>query len=166
MNSASPHQVARVVVWLIIVGLSTVGISCSYKKAPDDGRVPARGVVTYNGIPVEGADVSFSPTEEGGRGAAGMTDYNGRFVLGTSTAGDGVFPGTYHVWITKMEVVNTERRTLLPHEAAEIRKSGGKVGNDEMESLLPLKYAKAATSGLSADVTSDSENHFEFELKD
>ena len=66
--------------------------------------VPAGGTVTYNGIPVQGASVSFTPVAvKNGRAAIGSTNSDGRFALTTLNHDDGAIPGQYKVTVIKME---------------------------------------------------------------
>jgi hypothetical protein len=60
----------------------------------------AGGTVTCEGQPVAGAVVNFTPlaaASGGGRGATGITDGQGRFVLTTYTTGDGAMVGKHRV---------------------------------------------------------------------
>ena len=70
-------------------------LGCSSSDDGVAGRpktYPVDGLVLYNGNPVEGATVVFnSPTEN--RGAAGLTDAQGRFTLKTFKPGDGAVAG-------------------------------------------------------------------------
>jgi hypothetical protein len=63
-----------------------------------------KGVVTFDGQPLEGATVIFVPSGEVASTAAGPTDAQGRFELTTRSPGDGVMPGDYRVTITKKEI--------------------------------------------------------------
>jgi len=113
-----------------------------------------QGVVTYNGNPVEEATVVFnSPTEN--RAASATTDAQGRFNLTTFEPGDGAVAGKHQVLITKIRVDRGPPRDpeSTPPPPKEI-------------SLLPAKYGKFQTSGLSADVTASGENRIEFKLTD
>src|SRR5947207_5917383 len=63
--------------------------------------VPVSGIVTYQGRPLEGYQVTFIP-EDGHRPAVGVTDAAGKFTLGTNNVGDGAPPGkskVAFVWI-------------------------------------------------------------------
>jgi len=107
------------------------------------GLVPAGGMVTLNGLPVEGAIIGFAPTstESGVRSASAMTDQNGRFVVTTLNFGDGMQPGDYRVIVTKTTGTGGD---LSPEESA---RTGG--GNDrQIVNHLPSKYGSPETSGL------------------
>ncbi len=109
-------------------------------------RVVVTGTVRYNGTPVEGAHVMFTPT--GARPASARTDAEGRFELRTFDPADGAVVGTHLVTIAKMGSTN-------PNDPYAARSSS-----------LPERYRRTETSGLTAEVTAEGENDFTFELTD
>lgn len=124
---------------------------------------PATGSVTYNGKPVEGASVQFSPEETGGKGASGKTDASGNFTLTSYEEGDGAVPGKYKVTIYKRDE-SAVKTAEEEHDAA-----GGAAADAPSaapKELLPVKYKKIETSGLTAEVKADTDNTFKFELTD
>ena len=68
---------------------------------PDSGEVlrtvPADGVATYEGKPLEHYQIVLM--RHGERPVAGITDTEGKFTLGTNDIGDGAPPGEYKVAI-------------------------------------------------------------------
>lgn len=60
--------------------------------------VPAGGTLTYKGKPLEFHQVIFM--RKGERPAAGVSNGDGKFTLGTNDAGDGAPPGDYEVAVT------------------------------------------------------------------
>ena len=132
--------VATVLTFLSIVGTLT---GCSDGRPK---RVEVTGTVLYQGQPVEGAHVMFTPT--GARPASARTDAEGRFVLRTFDENDGAVLGTHQITISK--------------------KKFGQNPNDPYaatKSALPEKYRRTDTSGLSVEVMADGENDFTFELE-
>lgn len=117
-----------------------------------DGVVPVTGAVEYQGQAVQGATVVFHPNDQG-RAASGITDAQGRFELTTLTAGDGALPGTYQVTVTKTEVVGGGTGEEEPGSSALAPGAGPTVN-----SLLPEKYNRLETSGLSAEVVASGKN--------
>lgn len=117
--------------------------------------VPVTGTVTKGGQPVEGATVKFT-TVDGKKGASGRTDAKGNYTLSTAKPGDGALPGQYQVTITKIEAPaseptsGNEGKPTRPNKSAPAEKNA-----------LPEKYAKAASSGLTATVK-ESGNKFDF----
>lgn len=115
--------------------------------------VPATGTVLYQGEPVAEATVLFIPIGHN-HAATALTDETGQFQLQTFDPGDGAVPGEYKVTVRKVEVI-----------------TAGGAAQDDVEapppverSLLPVKYADANTSGLTASVKDEGENTFNFEL--
>ncbi len=111
------------------------------EEAAKAKTVAAGGLLTLDGQPVAGASIVFMP-QGGGRPALGRTDQGGRYTLTTFEKGDGAPPGAYSV------AISLER--MGP--------------NDELESLLPRKYARPETSGLVVEVSPRGSNEFSFEL--
>lgn len=58
--------------------------------------VPAAGVLIHKGKPLPNYQVTFTPPGES-RPASGITDAEGKFVLGTNEVNDGAIPGTHIV---------------------------------------------------------------------
>ena len=95
---------------------------------------PTTVTVVFEGQPVEGATVTFSPQRPGSRAAVGTTDGRGNAAMSTFEAGDGVVPGVYAVGISH--------------------------GTPP----LPKKYGSPATSGLTVQVSGEGTNQLVFEL--
>lgn len=98
------------------------------------------GVITLDGVPVEGASVTFRPREKAGMMAAGMSDASGRYRLNPLRGKDGAgaLVGEYDVSIIKTREPN----------------NGGPSGSPEgrIEYVTPPGYADTATSGLTATI--------------
>lgn len=133
---------------------------------PADDR-PVRnvvsGVVTYQGNPVEDAILVFRPVGSDGQNANGRTDASGEFQMGTFEGTDGVVPGEYSVMISKLEVTETPK--ALPEDDPNYDP------NPKVEAppknLLPEKYSKAETSGLTVSVPEGQDvTDLKFELTD
>jgi hypothetical protein len=113
--------------------------------------VEVRGIVIYEGSPIEGANVIFSPVDPNRTLASqSVTDREGRFELSTYV-GDGelrpgIAPGKYAVAITKFDTDSISTTHAPPKD------------------VLPKKYGSPKTSGLTADVAKGRENSFEFAL--
>jgi hypothetical protein len=112
------------------------------------------GEVTLDGQPVAGADVAFLPDTNtpDTAPAQAVTDDSGRFEVVTifdqgRTTQAGMTPGTYGVQVTRLQ---------RPPPSAGLSQAP--------RNMLPKKYASPATSGLSAKVVPDQQNHFVFKL--
>lgn len=126
---------------------------------------PASGTVTFNGKPLEGAEVVFR-SEAVPRNASGKTDAQGKFVLTTYEGNDGAILGEYKVTVAKTQVneamTGNAADPSAGYGAAMAAAAAGKV---ETKNELPVKYATAETSGLTATVTAEGPNAFMFDLK-
>jgi hypothetical protein len=130
----------------------------------DDGigrRYPVSGTIKYHGQPVPKATVTFTPADAGaGRPAAGGTDENGSYRLGTASSDDGALPGKYTVSISAVEIDLSKTKNV----------PGGMYRSDIIlkapkKSMVPAKYSSTKTSTLSAEVKPDR-NTFDFALED
>lgn len=154
MTQYQHNSVAR---WNVLVAVGIYGIffavtaGCREESGP--GTVEATGLVTFQSEPVADANVIFLPTEANAslRGSQAVTDESGRFELSTYTGEVGKFklgamPGEYRVTINKLDV------------------SGPNTTGRPPENQLPAKYDNASSSGLTATVTAEGENAFNFDL--
>ncbi|WP_417391091.1 hypothetical protein [Gimesia sp.] len=110
---------------------------------------PVKGVVTYQGKPLETGEIVFFP-DSGEQIAHGKIQSDGTFELTTYDEGDGAFPGMHKVTIVSerdMEGVSAE-----DPEA------------DLEPSFIPMKYNMQNTSGLTAEVKEGS-NEINFDLE-
>ena len=154
----------------VLIGVS-VCIGCGRKSSGLEGVAKVAGTVTYQGKPVEGASVVFSPDGQG-RPASGKTDASGRFQLTTLEANDGALPGKYQVAISKVEVESSGVDPTKADEMAKqfLKRQGGAAAKGEalkggdIKNLLPEKYKDAKASGLTAEVTKGGKNDFPFTL--
>lgn len=144
--------------WLAVAAVAVFASGCSSEKRGDPNGRPVSGTVTYNGAPVAGASVTFrSPTAS----AFGITDAEGKYKL-TTAAGDKVSLGQYQVSISKKDTPPpppaSDSATYVPPDPNAVPVAP--------KDLLPPKYADAATSQLTASVTADGKNEFDFPLTD
>jgi hypothetical protein len=137
----------------VLLGISTFLTGCGSSVAGPT-TVPVRGVVKYNGKPVEKLSIAFIP--ESGMLAMGKTDAKGQFQLMTNKPSDGAMTGNYKVAISFV----SDAPPPMP----------GLPGSSDYKaplSPIPTKYADANTSGLTKTVDKDSsKNNFEFDLVD
>jgi hypothetical protein len=121
---------------------------------------PVSGQVIYQGKPLEGASVTFSPVEGEGStfGASGRTNAEGRYSLTTFTQDDGAPAGRYHVTVTKATPIVYPD----PRDPTAMNLPPLKV---EQKHLIPEMYSSPKTTDLEAEVTDSDENEFNFELE-
>ena len=98
------------------------------------------GVITLDGVPVEGASVTFRPREKGGMMAAGVSDASGRYRLNPLRGKDGAgaLVGEYDVAVFKAREPG-DGNTVLVREGP-------------IEYVTPPGYSDTATSGLTATI--------------
>jgi hypothetical protein len=119
---------------------------------------PVVGVVTLDGVPLDGAEVNFSPKPSGtGLPAYAITDENGMYKLQTlnGNPGAGTLPGEYIVTISKNKFVPTGRKILEMSSMIEEKKS---------VSILPEIYRNVEKTPFSVTVVR-GKNHFDFDIK-
>ena len=132
--------------------LAVVAAGCGGVEGPQ--LAPASGTVTYNGKPLEGANVSFMPSS--GPVAYGATDAKGEFTL--STGGEpGAMVGSGTVLISAYQELDTPKKEE-ELTAEDLRKMS--------QSRIPEKYGRPETSGLSATIPPEGKKDLRFELTD
>lgn len=119
-----------------------VATACGSRGGHLPKTVPASGVVTLDGKPVDGAQVVLVPAGEGANGAFGTTDSSGRFSLRAYNEKPGAIPGEYKAQVSK---------------TVEVRLSGSKGSLDGGDPVrfdygVPAKYTGARTSGLTVTI--------------
>lgn len=143
----------------LLVALSFTG--CGGPKGPKVEYV--EGVVTFDGKPLEGASVGYSPVAPGqGLPAGGQTDASGRYRLTAvrgGKPGGGTAVGDYGVMITKQEIIP-------PDEPAPPPPPGSPPNAARIRSVIPEAYGEMATSGLRVTVKPgrNTSPEFSFEL--
>lgn len=149
------------------VGLVTAALLIVSMAGCGDGGpsvYPVTGTVTYNGAPVENAQVTFIP--EAGAPGIGQTDAAGKYTISTRGK-NGAVLGANKVTVTK---ISTAASTMPANPTPEDMMKAAQEANaptTKSEQMLPNKYGTAFSSGLTAEVTTDeSANVFDFELTD
>ena len=142
-------------VWCLMLGAVTLAGCSSNGDKWTKGRPPvhkAAGVVRHQGEPVEGAVVMY---QSGEQTAHGLTDAAGKFILTTFDEGDGAIAGTHKVSIRKTVYEKKPTKYDSPEE-----RSVAKFAKE----MLPAKYGKLDSSGLTAEITAGGKNMETFEL--
>jgi hypothetical protein len=145
---------ARRLLTLLILALMGCG---SYSQtAHMEKVVPVSGTVTYQGKPLESYRVVFMP-EDGRRPATGVTDANGKFVLGTNAADDGAPPGK-----SKVSFAWVSPNSGQPGQET-IIDSPDKMPKPKVK--LPDKYNDPEKSGIVQDVPARGASDLKFDLQ-
>ncbi len=130
------------------------------ENVPDGPRtVPASGVVTLNGEPVEGAAIVFIG-DNGEFSAHGISDSEGEFSLDAFEYKTGAVPGGYKVVVTKTVEITDESGTNLKGEGALHAGEGAQLG---IRNDLPSKYQNP-NNGLSFVIPDDGTLDLQIEL--
>ena len=103
-------------------------------------------VVTLDGEPLSGAEVSLLSVRDDAISAIGMTDSEGKVTFKTEEV-EGVFSGTYIATVSKI----VEERRLSNNEIRALAELGIQYGEKWIE-LVPEKYARRETSNLKIKV--------------
>lgn len=132
-------------------------------KRPD--VLPASGVVTFEGDPVSGAQVTFM-APSAARAAYAVTDSAGAFSLSKFGKGDGAAPGAHVVTIARPQPTASDAPMAVEQADAAYTAAMAKASRRQGErSELPARYADPSQSGLTAEVKHGAENRFVFSLE-
>ncbi|MEW4530292.1 carboxypeptidase-like regulatory domain-containing protein [Maioricimonas sp. JC845] len=138
-----------------------------------EGRVkvyPVSGKVTMGGGPLVNATVAFAP-HDGQPTAVGRTDVNGEYHLSTYGGDDGAAAGSYSVVITKPlgggggGGAAAEAHGTDPTASYDVGGGHGAGGGASTAGAVPERYSNSNETPLSATVTADGENRFDFEIE-
>lgn len=117
--------------------------------------VKASGTLTFEGKPLPGYQVTFTPAG-GERVAVGISDAEGRFQLGTNAPGDGAVVGQHKVAIVWVAPVTEDDTAADPIDDPSLL--------PKPPVKLPAKFSSAETSGLSFEVPSGGVDDLKIEL--
>lgn len=168
---ATKYRLSFIVYTLIVAG-------CGRSDRP--ALAPASGIVKLDGIPVEGATVSFLPVE-GGRPGSGLTDVEGRYTIKTFEDAPGGIVGEHKVAVMKVSgdgafVQDGEDSAPVSGDV-----SGEDDGSDGLSQVgapsldgkskepeivydVPKKYINPEKSGLTVTVPAEGSDALNFEL--
>jgi hypothetical protein len=134
--------------------MAVVFLFAGCQKAPTGDlqpTVPAAGIVTYRGQPLEDYLVTFFP--EKGRPAAGRTDATGQFRLGTNQPGDGAIVGRHVATFVYVGPPSTEtpgKEEFRPPPPPKV--------------VIPAKFGDPKTSGVVREIPSSGNSALQIEL--
>lgn len=118
-----------------------------------------RAVVTLDGKPFAGAEVSLLSVRDNTVSAFGITNTEGEVTFKTDEI-DGVLPDTYIVIISKI----IEERRLSNNEIRALAESGIRYHPNMIE-LIPEKYTRRETSDLNVKVGYWHSKEWTFDLR-
>ena len=137
-------------VCFLLLAIGLVGNGCS-GGTNTEHTVAARGLLTHKGQPLSYYAITLAPVE-GQRGAAGETNEQGQFVLGTNSEGDGAPPGKHRIGIAY----------LGPPASRPDGQNNFTVPQPKVK--LAAKYATPETSGLTVEVPPSGSSDLKIEV--
>jgi hypothetical protein len=151
------HAFSRSPLWLTCLACAFLSGCGGPKIAKVTGRV------TYDGKPVTEGKIRFYP--ESGRMALGNIGPDGTYTLTTFKPDDGALIGTHQVAIESTRVGPGSYQPLksIEEEMEQSRKGGKVLVPGKVEWLVPEKYSRPESSGLTATVGSAA-NEINFDL--
>ena len=130
MSATCPR---RAVLVAMAIGVAILPFSGGCKRNPR--VVPVKGKVLYNGQPLPFGSVMFQPDR--GQAAVGDLTADGTFMLSSYGPNDGAVPGRHSV-------------SVSCYDGQRPGKTGG--GDSLGKLMIPLKYTRFGSSGLTAEV--------------
>lgn len=122
------------------------------------GAIPVKGKVFYQGQPLNGGMVLYSPVDPNGRQARGEISSSGEFTLTTLKAEDGALPGEYKVVIEALEPHPGEPgRGSTPADAP--------APTIERKSRIPAQYTAADETPFTDTVDSAHPGYKEWKIE-
>ena len=149
MRMPIPMSVAKLSAPLAVAVCLAAAGGCT--SSGDEGfpeTVPVKGKVSMAGQPLSKGSISFIPNS--GRPATALIQPDGTYVLGTFKEKDGAVPGHFRVTVT----ATTADPNQMPRP-----------GDPPPKNLVPKKYNRPESSGLTADVEKKDTKDFDFDLK-
>ncbi len=129
--------------------LPAIFVGCGGSSGPEMARVS--GKVTYQGKPLTKGTISFISNDPSGSNANSVIGPDGSYSLQTTNPNDGAVVGEYRVIVSDIDP--NALNTPAPGEPVK-----------KQERLIPEKYEKPDTSGLTRKVVSGS-NSFDIALE-
>lgn len=121
--------------------------------------VPAEGVVTLDGSPIEGASIVF--IDDGGQyPARGRSDADGKFSLSAFEYKTGAVPGSYKAIVSRTVVETASEKG--PPAGSEEAEHAGEAAGQRVYNDLPPKYSQPGL--LSFTVPEDGVTDLKIEL--
>jgi hypothetical protein len=157
----------RHIIWLFAV--VTLGGCGSAADGPPLAKVT--GIVTLDGKPIEGATVIFQPKSPGPT-SFGVTGPDGSFSIRTGSGRDGAAVGDHMVGVSLSMVAGAPSAgsadDLAPPIASEVAgtaQAAKASAGPRVVWLVPEKYSKPESSGLTATVPSGGLTDYKLDLK-
>lgn len=138
--------------WFVALLAVGIAFASTFGCKQNPRVVPVSGTVLYNDKPLPFGTVLFQPTN--GQVASGQIERDGSFKLSSYADNDGAVPGRHFVSVTCYE-------GQRPGAAAAPK--GGEVSMGKL--LIPVKYTRFGSSGLSAEIQDATDQAVELRLE-
>ena len=135
----------RLFTFFSLVLLSIFLTGCGSGKVPFSGKI----IFSDDGSPLTTGTIAFV---KDGKLSRGEIKEDGTFVVGTDGVADGLFPGTYQVYISARKATPVE--STGPYSDT---------GNYVYEELIDKKYQSPDTSGITVEVPHPTK-HYELSV--
>lgn len=142
--------------WLLSVSIVLSGCNPPKQGLHYIDVVPASGILTFQGEPLQQHEVTFYP-EDGSRVAVGLSDAEGRFTLGTNRVGDGAAPGKCKVTVKFRRVTDDDVQHL------ESFSDSGMLRDPKVR--LNPKYSNPDQSGLTVEIPEGGSTELKIDLE-
>ncbi|MDR1477603.1 MAG: carboxypeptidase-like regulatory domain-containing protein [Planctomycetaceae bacterium] len=139
---------------------------CGCSSGGLEGLRQVKGRVLLDDTPVEGASVFFVPVKKTAksRSAVGLTDANGNFKLTTLKTNDGIYPGTYRIYLSKSELA-AEASVLTEEERQKKYTNKNGIYSPPYTQAIPQKYLTPESSGFNYAVKTKKNKDITLEMK-
>ena len=84
----------------------------------NDGSVPAGGMISVDGEPINNGRIMLNPVDGNGKKAFGIVMEDSTFQLRSVDSKRGVFPGSFRVTVTLKPEISESQRKKLQRQAA------------------------------------------------
>ncbi|MDR2347000.1 MAG: hypothetical protein LBE18_13145 [Planctomycetaceae bacterium] len=135
----------RIIIIIVFFCFSQI---CGCSSGGLEGLYQVNGQVLLDEKPIENVNVYFSPVKKTAksRSAVGLTDSKGNFKLTTLKTNDGIYPGTYRIYLSKSELA-AETLTLSEEERKKKYTDKNGIYSPPHIQVIPKKYINPDTSG-------------------
>lgn len=148
-------------------------VGCGGSEGP--AIAPVKGIVTFNGKPLEGAEVTFR-VKDSARFSVGLTNDKGEYRLTTLNTDDGALVGENLISIRQISKDSIGASGASPEDmqSGKSKAAAGGISQpwknaDKIRgasgAVIPPKYGNAEKSGLKRTVVLGEKNDFNFDLK-
>ena len=155
--------------YLVLLMATCTLVGCGGADTSDQVPVySVSGTVTMFGAPLPNATIAFAP-QAGQPTAIGRTDKEGKFQLTTYDYGDGAAAGAFNVVLSKSAPAKADSSSDSDEHDMDNDDDGhsaeAAAGSGDQSELIPQQYTSSTDTPFHAEVKTDGDNDFTFEIK-